>query len=98
MTKQLKIKLDDAIESMIAALESELDQRDIAYATVAAVDNVNSIDDVTDHCGEVRCEHFADLAWEYAGQFGEFGSDDFEKAQWRAVLASWKEFKKRHRK
>ena len=94
MTKQLT--LDDAIESMIGALEDELDHLDVPYATVAALGNVHEIDDVTDHCGEVRCEHFADHGWEYALQFGEFGGNAFDQAQGRAVTAAWEEFKRRH--
>lgn len=45
------------------------------------------LDDRFNDGGEARCEYFADLGWEYAQEFGEFGSDDSETALWR-VLSS----------
>jgi len=53
------------------------------------------LDDAFQDGGEVRCEHFADLAWTYAGQFGPLESEGFEQARWDCIIAAIREVNRR---
>jgi hypothetical protein len=65
----------NTIAEMIEGLESWAQEKEIDL-TNKIPDNVNNLDELFQDGGEARCEHFTDLAWGYALQFGEI--DDYK--------------------
>ena len=86
--KRMKYLLKQTAEKMVKTLMEVLEERDLSLDlldTSSAENLLASIDDVADPSGEVRCESFWDLAWDYAENFGELGDNEFINAQWRCV-------------
>jgi len=96
---KLNITKHETVQNMVDSLiekaeEIGVDLSELDYSGSYGK-TVNSIDDLMDQTGEIRCENFCDLAWEYAGQFGEFAGDKFEGKRWECTEAAVKELKRR---
>lgn len=86
MTKKLNVKLNDTVDRMVASLKEVAEQNNVSLEGIR-ISNFNTfLDDAFNDGGEVRCERFADLAWDYAFQFGELESIQFMNAQWKCIL------------
>ena len=72
---------------MIRALETRLREEGIQLdeLDVSSPENLHTSIDQIDPTGEIRCEDFMDHSWEYAGQYGELGDNEFVNAQWRCL-------------
>lgn len=99
---KLNITKRETVENMVNSL---VEKAEDLGANLAGLDysgsssnTINSIDDLMDESGEIRCESFCDLAWEYAGQFGEFAGDKFEEKRWECMESAVKVLKKRFQK
>ena len=88
------IRFQETVLRMVAALEDEADHCEVDLA--GAVE-LHDLDKLFGDGGEARCEHFCDVAWEYALQFGEFAGTEFENAQSRCVSRAWKEIRRKHK-
>lgn len=71
----------EVAEKMVGVLLDHARQCDVDLEGVNRHNFNIELDDRFGDGGEARCEHFADIGWEYAGQFGVIGSDAFEDAQ-----------------
>jgi hypothetical protein len=80
--KKLQITQKETVDKMVQTL---LDRANAKGITLPPVNDVNELDDIFNDGGEARCEHFADIAWDYALQFGKFESDKFDAAQWSCI-------------
>lgn len=84
----MSIKLDQVAKEMNESLKEQARQHDVDIEDIRELfedHKVNNLDELFNDGGDVRCEHFTDLAMEYAFQFGELESDPFMKAQWKAI-------------
>lgn len=91
----MKITLQETAFEMIDSLKYEAKQHDVDENDIRKLfkdQNVNDLDLLFNDGGEVRCEHFGDLAWDYASQFGKFESTNFENARWKAMKLAMDEF------
>lgn len=86
--KDMTITLYGTACCMIESLKSAAESCEISYDDIREVfkkGEVDKLDDLFNDGGEVRCEEFTDLSWDYAFQFGVLESDEFEKARWEAI-------------
>lgn len=91
MSKKLRITFEETIEKMADSLIEESEKSDVSLAPLRAKNfDVNSLDDIFHDGGEVRCERFGDLSFEYALQFGEFDSTEFNNKHWNCMVAAIK--------
>lgn len=93
----LEFKKNVIVEKMIgslidAARYHNVDLKSLNYNSCGEM--LNSIDDLFKDGGEVRCEQFSDISWDYAFQFGELESDAFEDKRWKCIEAAYKKLKK----
>ena len=87
------------VKNMINSLESEFKKRNILLSDLdfnSASDMLNSIDDLLLDGGEFRCERFADLTHEFAFNFGEMESEEFEDIKWKCIELAYNVLKKKH--
>lgn len=91
--RRLDIKLADIADRMVRNL---IDHAKWEEVDITKITDIHELDDVFRDGGEVRCEQFADIAWEYSNQFGKFGTTAWENAQATAVSAALKLLKKQH--
>jgi hypothetical protein len=83
MKEQTELK--STVKRMAESLMNKAEEHSVDLSGVT-IGNFNCyLDDAFSDGGETRCEHFVDLAWEYASGFGEFAGDEFEEAQWIAI-------------
>lgn len=66
------------IKDMIFQIEEYAKDKNISLENNIP-NNVNEFDDLFKDGGEGRCEHFADLSWEYASNFGKMEDYDNSK-------------------
>lgn len=79
------MKRKETIKLMAESLVEQAIQNNVDLSGMTE-DNFNGyLDDAFDDGGQVRCERFCDLGWEYAAKFGELGSDGFDAAMWRVI-------------
>jgi hypothetical protein len=91
----LDITLEETVEEMIISLKYEALDNDVKEEDIRilfADKDINSLDDLFLDGGEIRCEHFSDLAWDYAFQFGTLESEGFSNAHWEALELAMKRF------
>lgn len=91
----MKVYLQDTVNEMIDSLKEQAKQHDVSEADIRTLfkdKRINDLDDLFNDGGEVRCEYFGDLAFEYALQFGTFESKGFEEARWKAIELAMKKF------
>lgn len=91
----MEISLEKTVAEMVRCLKYEAEEFGIKEEDIRrlfAKEDVNSLDDLFGDGGEVRCENFVDLSWDYALQFGEFDSLEFHHAQWDAVSKAMEVF------
>lgn len=82
------MKMADSL--MDAAIRQEVSLKGITKG------NFNTfLDDLFKDGGEVRCEKFADLAFDYSLQFGELETTLFDRAQWECIVDAIEEVRKR---
>jgi hypothetical protein len=94
-------KKSDTVKEMVNAIQEYATNKGIDL-TNKIPDDVNRFDDVFQDGGEGRCEHFVDLTWGYASQFGEmedYGKDGgFEDHVWLCIDSAMKKLQKRWNK
>lgn len=91
----MEITLQATAHEMIESLKYEAKQHGVSDDDIRklfANHDINSLDDLFNDGGEVRCEQFGDLAFEYALQFGEFDSIEFHNARWDAMKLAMDEY------
>ena len=88
------MKQRDTVRRMVASLVVALESQGVALHKAAKLDDVHQLDDLCHDGGETRCEHFGDLAYEYAAQFDAFASDKFDAKVWECMKAAWSVFKR----
>jgi hypothetical protein len=87
---KLKVTLDQIVRRMVDSITDEANHCD-PVVSLKGLKNVNDLDDLfNDRSGQIRCEKFCDVAWEYSLQFGSLESRGFEDAQQRAISAALK--------
>jgi len=84
------VTVKEIAEKMCLVLIEEAKRCDVDLTGVDAGNFNSELDRRFGDGGEARCEHFADIAWEYSQQFGKVESKGFEEAQWRAITAALK--------
>jgi len=95
MANKLKITVRETADRMADSLIDKAASANKSLAGIS-VDNFNTfLDNLFKDGGEIRCENFADLAWDYSLQFGELGSDNFDNAQWRCIRSAIIQVRKR---
>ena len=90
-----------AVKSMIDSLESEFYRNKLKVSDLnfnSASDMLNSIDDILLDGGEFICERFTDLAHEFAFDFGDMESEEFEDAKWKCIELAYSVLKKKYEK
>jgi hypothetical protein len=98
MSGKLDITKKETVNKMIESLkekaqENNVDLSQLNYnGSISTI--VNSIDNLFKDGGEIRCENFCDIAWEYASQFGEFAGDKFEEKRWECTESAIKQIQK----
>lgn len=83
----MEITLNETVKKMNQSLRNEADNHGIPYEEIqdALLVSVDKLDDVFHDNGYIRCERYDDLAIPYALQFGEFDSDKFHEARFKAL-------------
>ena len=95
----MKKQFIETVKSMVNSLESEFKKRNILLSDLdfdSASDMLNSIDDLLLDGGEFRCERFADLTHNFAFNFGEMESEEFEDVKWKCIELAYNVLKKKH--
>lgn len=93
--KKLDITKQETVNQMVDSLMNQADLHSVSLKGMT-IENFNSfLDDLFSDGGEVRCEKFADLAMEYAFQFGEIESAPFMEKQWSCIESAIKIIAKR---
>ncbi|MDA1675399.1 hypothetical protein [Bacillus cereus group sp. TH152-1LC] len=77
--------LEYTINRMVLSLERQAQNHNVSLKGITLKNFNNFLNDLFNDGGEIRCVKFVDLSWNYASDFGRFGSDKFEDAIWRAV-------------
>lgn len=99
--KKLHTTKKDAVRDMIAGLEEYAKKRGVSLEGQIP-DDVNRLDDVFNDGGVGRCEHFTDLALEYAIQFGtleDYGDMHGAMAhQWTCIEMALRKLQEKYNK
>jgi hypothetical protein len=86
---RLNITKKETIQIMLNAIVEEAERQNVNLSELdfdkENYQIVDALDDLFGDGGEARCEHFCDLAWKYALQFGEFADDKFEEKIWECI-------------
>jgi len=89
----------DTVSDMVSALEDYAEALGVSLPN-AIPDDVNELDELFQDGGEGRCEHFTDLTWEYASQFGTMedydNPDGFQAHVWKCITPAIKKLQKKH--
>ena len=89
----------NAVDDMIYGLEEYAYNENVLLKNNIP-DDVNNFDDLFKDGGEGRCEHFTDLGWTYALQFGEIEDYDkengFETHLWSCINTAMKKLQKKY--
>ena len=91
----LDVVLQDVVDEMVESLREAAEREGVDVEDIRDLfsrRDVNGLDDLFNDGGEVRCEHFADLAWDYAGDFGDMDSSEFSDAQGSAIEEAMRQF------
>lgn len=97
----MKKQLIEVVKNMINSLESECDKKDLLLSELnfdSASSMLSSMDDILLDGGEFRCERFTDLTHEFAFNFGEMESEEFEEAKWKCIELAYDVLKKKYEK
>ena len=90
MSRKLEYTKRETVNTMVASLRAVAKERGVSLNGLT-IDNFNYfLDDAFNDGGEVRCELFGDLAWNYALQFGPLESGPFDSARWECTEAAIK--------
>lgn len=81
----MEITLQETVDKMIESLEERAEHFEVHLNGINSKNFNTFLDDLFEDGGEVRCEYFTDLTFDYALQFGEFESNGFESARWQAI-------------
>jgi hypothetical protein len=99
--EKLQIKKQETVDKMVNEIIDYASRKDIELWDNIPFD-VNDFDILFNDGGEARCEHFTDLAWDYAFQFGVIDDYDnkngFEAHRWRCVESAMKILQKEYNK
>lgn len=92
-----KKEFDMVVNKMVRSIkekikEKNLTLKDFDFSSSNAF--LESIDNNLDQSGEIRCENFCDIAWQYAENFGELESPKFEESKWLCIDAAIELLKK----
>lgn len=93
---KLEIKQNDIIEKMIISIEKIAQEKNVSLKGINLENWENFLDENLDTTGQIRCENFADIAWNYAIQFGEFGGDEFDKKRYSCIEKAVKKLEKKY--
>jgi hypothetical protein len=91
----------EAVNDMVNELNYYAEQSGIDL-TNKIPDDVNDLDNIFNDGGMARCEHFSDIGWTYALQFGvieDYGVDGgFEDRLWSCIDLAIKKLQKQWNK
>lgn len=78
----------DTYTAMAESLMNEAKEKNVDLSGLT-IDNFSSyLDEQFNDGGEVRCEKFTDLAWEYSINHAEFASDKFDSINWECTKSA----------
>lgn len=69
----------------VLSLENAAEEKGVSLQGITRENFNTFLDDLFDDGGETRVEKFTDLPDEYALQFGELESPEFDKAKWEVL-------------
>ena len=79
------IYANDTVRKVVKSIREHAKINGVSLLGMTA-DNFNFyLDDLFADGGEARCVYFVDLVDEYALQFGDFETVEYENAQWRVL-------------
>lgn len=97
----MKNKFIKVVRNMVSSLETEFNKKKIILSSLnfnSESEMLNSMDELLLDGGEFRCERFTNLTHEFAFNFGDIESEEFEDAKWKCIELAYSVLKKKYEK